>query len=57
MLATNQFERNVEELRAVQPYTDHYLVLRFEIEVLRRENPEYSDILDRYLERLLQSER
>ena len=57
MLATNQFERNVEELRAAQPHTDHYLILRIEIEVLRRENPEYSDILDWYLKRLLQSER
>jgi hypothetical protein len=54
--ATNRFDRDVEQLRAAQPHTDYYLILRFEIEVMRRENPEYSDLLDRYLERLLQSE-
>lgn len=55
--ATNRFERHVEELRATQPHTDHYLILRIEIEIMRRENPEHSDFLDRYLKRLLQSER
>ena len=55
--ATTQFERNVEELRAGHPNTDYHLTLRIEIEVLRRENPEYNDFLDRYLKRLLQSER
>ena len=57
MLATNQFERDVEELQAANPYADHYLILRLEIEVMRRQNPEHSDFLDRYLRRLLQSER
>jgi hypothetical protein len=57
VLATTQFERNVEELRAGHPHTDYYLTLRIEIEVLRRENPEYNDFQDRYLKRLLQSER
>ena len=55
--ATNRFERNLEELRAAQSHTDHYLILRIEIEAIRRENPEYSDFLNRYLKRLLQSER
>ena len=55
--APNRFDRNVEELRAAQPHTDAYLILRIEIEIMRRGNPEYSDFLDRYLKRLLQSER
>jgi S-adenosylmethionine:diacylglycerol 3-amino-3-carboxypropyl transferase len=56
VLTSNQFDMVLEQLRAAQPHTDYYLILRFEIEVMRRENPEYSDLLDRYLERLLQSE-
>jgi len=57
VLATNQFERHIDELRAAHPHTDHYLVLHFEIEVMRRDNPEYSDFLERYLKSVLQSER
>jgi hypothetical protein len=54
---TNQFERNVEELRALQSHTDHYLILRLEIEAMRRDNPEHDDFLDRYLNRLMQIAR
>jgi hypothetical protein len=57
VLATSQFERNLNELRAAQSHSDHYLILRIEIEIMRRGNPEHSDFLDRYLRRLLQSER
>ena len=57
VLAPNQFERNADQLRAAQPHTDHYLVLRLEIEALRRENPEHKEFLDRYLKSVLQSER
>ena len=55
--AANQFERNIEELRASQSHTDHYLILRLEIEAIRRENPEHDDFLDRYLNRLMQIAR
>jgi len=57
VLVARQFDRDVEELQAANPYADHYLILRLEIEVMRRQNPEHSDFLDRYLRRLLQSER
>jgi hypothetical protein len=48
-LAPVQFERFVEELRAGEAHTDHYLVMRLEIEALRRDNPEHREFLDRYL--------
>jgi hypothetical protein len=48
-----QFERFAEELRAGEAHTDHYLVIRLEIEALRREHPEHREFLDRYLLSLL----
>jgi hypothetical protein len=45
----SQFEAFMEELRAVEAHTDHYLVMRLEIEALRRDNPEHREFLDRYL--------
>jgi hypothetical protein len=48
-----QFERFAEELRAVEAHTDHYLVIRLEIEALRRDHPEHREFLDRYLLSLL----
>lgn len=50
---SSQFERHAEELRAGEAHTDHYLVIRLEIEALRRENPEHREFLDRYLQSLL----
>lgn len=44
-----QFETFMEELRAGEAHTDHYLVMRLEIEALRRDNPEHREFLDRYL--------
>ena len=57
VLVASRFERDVEELQAAHTQTDHYLILRLEVEVLRRQSPEHSDFLDRYLRRILQSER
>jgi hypothetical protein len=48
-----QFERHVEELRGGEAHADHYLVIRLEIEALRRDNPEHREFLDRYLLSLL----
>lgn len=48
-----QFERFAEELRAGEAHTDHYLVMRLEIEALRRDYPEHREFLDRYLLSLL----
>jgi len=48
-----QFERFAEELRAGEAHTDHYLVIRLEIEALRRDHPEHREFLDRYLLSLL----
>jgi hypothetical protein len=45
-----QFERHVEELRAGESHTDHYLVIRLEIEALGRDNPEHREFLHRYLQ-------
>jgi hypothetical protein len=45
-----QFETFMEELRAGEAHTDHYLVMRLEIEALRRDNPEHREFLDRYLQ-------
>jgi hypothetical protein len=47
------FERFAEELRAGEAHTDHYLVIRLEIEALRRDHPEHREFLDRYLLSLL----
>jgi hypothetical protein len=47
---SSPFDRHVEELRAVEAHTDHYLVIRLEIEALRRDNPEHQEFLDRYLQ-------
>jgi hypothetical protein len=51
-----QFERAVEELRAVHGHTDDYLILRLEIDAMRRHSPEHSEFLDRYLQRMLPEE-
>ena len=51
--APAQFERSVEELRASEAHTDHYLVIRLEIDALRRDHPEHREFLDRYLASLL----
>lgn len=40
----------LEELRATQDHADYYLVLRLEIETLRRDNPEHGEFLTRYLQ-------
>jgi hypothetical protein len=48
-----QFERSAEELRAGEAHTDHYLILRLEIDALRRDHPEHREFLDRYLLSLL----
>lgn len=48
-----QFERFAEELRAGEAHSDHYLVIRLEIEALRRDHPEHREFLDRYLLSLL----
>ena len=40
----------LEELRATQDHADYYLVLRLEIEALRRNNPEHGEFLTRYLQ-------
>lgn len=45
-----QFERYMEELRASEGHTDYYLVMRLEIEALRRDHPEHWEFLDRYLQ-------
>jgi hypothetical protein len=46
-------DRLLEELRATKDHTDYYLVLHLEIEALRRDNPEHSEFLSRYLQSLL----
>jgi hypothetical protein len=43
-------ERHLEEVRASHAQSDYYSVLRLEIEALRRDAPEHSDFLDRYLQ-------
>ena len=48
--ASSQIERCMEELRADQAHTDYYSVLRFEIEALRRQSPQYGEYLDAYLQ-------
>ena len=53
VLAASQFERDLQELRAAQRHTDYYSILRLEIDVMRRESPEHSQFLDRYLQQLL----
>jgi hypothetical protein len=48
-----QFERHMEELRGSEAHTDYYLVMRIEIDALRRDNPEHREFLERYLQSLL----